>query len=290
MAICAIVVSYNPSPSLLENVAALASQVDEVVVVDNGSSSESRDILAQLDGIPGCRLICNADNLGIAAALNAGVRYALTIGYDWIATFDQDSTVTDGYIHSLIDAWEECPFRDQVALVSPRYRDRKTGLISSYDRKKSQGKSAEVQTTMTSGNIVRADAFERAGFFDESFFMDCVDHEFCLRLRRNGYRIVESRDSILLHSLGDMTLHRLLGRQFKVYNHLPFRRYYNVRNRIVIYRRYLFRFPAWIFHDLFNLCREIAGIVLFEKDSALKLSAVCRGAFDGIAGKTGRTW
>jgi hypothetical protein len=37
----AVVVTYNPMPSLVENVAVLSTQVDHIVVVDNGSSSET---------------------------------------------------------------------------------------------------------------------------------------------------------------------------------------------------------------------------------------------------------
>ena len=288
MAICAIVISYNPAQELLENLTALAPQVAEVVVVDNGSATASEAVLVQIAGVAGCRLIRNGDNLGIAAALNIGVRYALAAGYDWVATFDQDSTVTDSYFVALLDAWEQCPFRDTVPLVSPRYRDRSTGTISSYGGKHTHDVFVEVQSTITSGNLVQTAIFQRVGFFDESFFMDCVDHEFCLRLRRNGCRLIESRQAILLHSLGSMELHYLLGKQFKVYNHSPVRRYYNVRNRVVTYKRYLSSFPGWIVHDLFNLSREVGGIILFEKDALLKLAAICRGALDGIAGKMGR--
>jgi len=230
----------------------------------------------------------NGDNLGIAAALNIGVRHALAAGYEWIATFDQDSTVPAGYIGTMLNVLEGVPCQASVALLCPRYRDRNTGVISSYGKRGTQELYLEVQTTMTSGNLVRAAVFGQVGFFDESFFMDCVDHEFCLRLRRHGCRVIEVQDAVLEHSLGSMALHSLLGKQCKVYNHPPLRRYYNVRNRVVIYGRYIRIFPAWVIRDLCNLGRELAGVILFEPCKGAKLAAVCRGAYDGIAGRTGR--
>lgn len=288
--ICAIIVTYNPAPELTGNVSLLLPQVDEVVIVDNGSGQDGQALLDSVTERFGCRIIRNGQNLGIAAALNIGVRHALAAGYPWVATFDQDSTVTDGFIPALLMSWQSCPFRDRVALVSPKCRDKATGALGSYAAEVGNGSFSEIENTITSGNLVRSDVFSRVGLFAEPFFMDCVDHEFCLRLRREEYRLIESSNAILQHSLGSMTQHRLLGRPCKVYNHSPLRRYYNARNRLVVYRRYLRHFPRWIVRDLGNFFREIAGIILFERDRFAKLAAIGRGLLHGLCGKMGKAF
>lgn len=283
-----MVVTYNPSCQLMDNLAALVQQVSEVVIIDNGSMAEGQKVLAEALKLGQVSLFDNRENLGIAAALNRGVAFARDRGYPWVATFDQDSTVTDGFIETMLSVWKSCPSYRNVPLVAPRYRDRHTGRISSYG-KGGADPYAEVITTMTSGNLVRTDVFNKVGFFAEDFFMDCVDHEFCLRLRSNGYRIIEVRDAVLVHSLGCMTLHKAFGRTFKVFNHSKLRRYYNARNRIIVYRRYGFEFPRWVVKDVTNFFREVAGILLFETESRTKMAAVIRGALDGFTGKTGKS-
>jgi rhamnosyltransferase len=286
--VCAVIVTYNPEPQLVDNVSALAAQVGEIVIVDNASGAEGQQIVFEAARCERVTLLGNVGNLGIAAALNIGVRFALERDYPWVATFDQDSTAPDGFIEALLAAWNTCQFKNEVAIVGPQYRDRHTGRISSYIAGESDDVFGEVATTMTSGNLVRSDVFAVAGFFDETLFIDCVDHEFCLRLRSRGYRLIESTDAILIHSLGRMTLHAVAGRVFKVFNHSPLRRYYNARNRVLLYRRYGSAFFGWLCRDLYNFSKEIAGIILFESNAGAKVGAIARGVVHGLLGRTGK--
>ena len=130
MGICTIIVSYNPKPCIVNNIAALVHQVSEVVIVDNSSNKDSNGCLELIEKTCGCRLIRNNDNLGVASALNIGVRYAIESGYEYVATFDQDSTVPEGFVVAMLSALDACPFKDAVMLVAPRYCDSGTGVIS----------------------------------------------------------------------------------------------------------------------------------------------------------------
>ncbi|WP_243688238.1 glycosyltransferase [Geotalea toluenoxydans] len=132
--VCAVIVTYNPAPQLLRNIAALAPQVAEIVIVDNASGTEGRRVLAEATKLEGVSLISNTDNLGIAAALNMGVRFARDRGYPWIATFDQDSCAPEGFIEAMLAALNGCPFRSQVALAGPRYKDRHTAESAAMPR------------------------------------------------------------------------------------------------------------------------------------------------------------
>ena len=107
--VCAVVVTYNPKPAFVENVAAVSAQVDHTVVVDNGSSSETEVHLVGLESRFGCKVIRNRQNLGIAAALNIGVKCAMEAGFDWVATFDQDSRVSDGFISLMLETYRQAP-------------------------------------------------------------------------------------------------------------------------------------------------------------------------------------
>src|SRR3954471_9077506 len=132
MSICAIVVSHNPPAEIIDNVSALLEQVDEAVVVDNGSGSETAALLGRLGRHSKVSVIYNKENLGIAAALNAGVRHARKAGRRWVATFDQDSRVTPDMLTSMLQAYDRYPARESVAILCPRYRDKTIGLIPSY--------------------------------------------------------------------------------------------------------------------------------------------------------------
>ena len=99
--VCAIVVTYHPQPSVIDNMRLLSPQVAAIVIVDNGSGEQSALVLSALEAMPGVRLIRNSTNLGIASALNAGIKWAAAENYNWVVTFDQDSSVTPNFIASM---------------------------------------------------------------------------------------------------------------------------------------------------------------------------------------------
>lgn len=291
VSICAVIVIYHPSAEIIENVAALLDQVNEVVLVDNGSGAEAKALLERLGGHPKVIVIYNRENLGIAAALNIGVRHAKAAGYTWVATCDQDSKVTPGMIKTMLQVYDTYPQKEKVASLSPRYQDQSTMQILTSRSKSSRDEGlryAEVLVVMTSGNLIKLAVFDAVGYFNESFFIDHVDSEFCLRCASLGYKILEVNDAILLHSPGAPVQHRLLGKPRSTSNHSIVRRYYNARNGIYVYKKFAFTHPVWVAHDAYQFLKAMIMLVLFETDRMKKLAAIFKGVIHGVSGKMGK--
>jgi len=289
--ICAIVVTYNPDIELPERLARTAAQVDQVIIIDNSSSRESLPYIRQAALISNVVVKYNRKNMGIAAAMNIGVKYAEAAGYEWVMTFDQDSSVTPGMVVSMLRAYEAFPEKKKLALISPRFRARTTGLLTTFAtgaERAVSGLYSSVLRTMTSGNLIRCEIFSSVGYFNEEMFIDYVDNEFCLRCVEKGLVIIEAQEAILIHSLGSITQHRLLWHSCEVTNHDHVRRYYITRNRMYIYRKYLTIFPLWILMDLRAFLLETIKLALFEQDRRRKIVSILRGICHGMAGKMGR--
>lgn len=288
--VCAVVVSYNPEEYLVAHVAAILPQVDKLLVVDNGSDESSQAYLEAVAQMPAVEVIYNGENLGIAAALNIAARHAQDGGYVWLATFDQDSCATQGLIDSMLAAYETCGFKEKVALISPVYMDQSTGtveFVGGCSGNPEQVYSTAV-TTMTSGNLVKVSTFCKVGFFEESLFIDYVDNEFCLRCVQKGLKILVSCKSILQHKAGEPVRHAFLWKNPVTSNHSPLRRYYSARNRVVMYKRYFRCRSDWVYSDLYVFIKEIAKILLFEKDMPCKVRFILKGVCHGLTGKMGK--
>jgi rhamnosyltransferase len=281
--VCAVVVTYFPESSCATNLRALAPQVDELVVVDNGSSAESLQAIECATGELGATLLRLGSNFGIAKALNVGLTYARERGHRWLATFDQDSQATPGMIARMFAALNDYPEAGQVAIVAPCPVDRNLGVAIGYPTAECEDADWRVLPCVgTSGNLVSIPVACAVGGFDDSLFIDYVDFEFCMRLRRRGYRILEARRAVLIHSLGDLQYRRFIFSRVPVTHHPALRRYYMTRNRLVLWRLYWNRETAWVTRDIRRFLAETLYIVLFEKQVAAKIRMLTRGLGDGL--------
>jgi rhamnosyltransferase len=95
--------------------------------------------------------------------------------------------------------------------------------------------------------------------------------------------------SVLLeHELGEKQTRNLLGFKLSFRIHTAWRYYYIIRNRLILYRRFLTFDLGWVFHDVRWLILELGRILFLEHGRGEKLRAVFHGFKDGLAGRTGR--
>src|ERR1700733_139844 len=168
--VCAVVVSYNPSPEILENISALRCQVNSIVVVDNGSTEPNLAMLRGGRSKYDFELIENGCNLGIAAALNVGVREVKAKGCFWAALFDQDSCVEPGFIDFMLQAFKDAPRPSEVGVLCPILFDSPTGMLLPVQR----SEEGEILAAMTSGSMIPVEVFDHMGTFSEPLFIDYV--------------------------------------------------------------------------------------------------------------------
>lgn len=278
--VLAVVVTYNPGPGLLQNLQALGSQIERVLVVDNGSTDI--DAVRTAAAEAGCALEENGRNLGIAAALNRGVARALETGVDWLATFDQDSFLPEHAIRELLALHASHPRRAEIGLVAPAHRDR--GTQGDYhlpmDIIAQTARWRLLRCTITSGSLIRREVLDEIGGFEERLFIDSVDHEFCMRMRKRGWLVVEHRGVVMPHSIGASTQHRLLGLRIVCTHHSPTRRYYITRNLLEVAIRNLRFDPTWSIKALLQLTSGAIASVTYEQNRAAKLAAILAGLRD----------
>lgn len=283
--VCAVVVAYHPDPDVLENLSKLRPQVQSLVVVDNSSSAASVNLLRAASSRTGFELIENGENLGIAAALNTGVRWAEANSFQWVILFDQDSAVTEGFMDTMLHAFESSPRGERLGILVPRYIDKRSGT----DLPPISVRTGGLEAAMTSGTLMRVSSFHRHGPFEEGLFIDAVDYEYSLRLRSQGCFIEECNQALLLHSPGAPKVHKLGGMYlFQTANYSPARRYYQERNKVWVARRYWKRFPLFCFKLFFFSSKDYVKCILAENRKWDKFCYASRGIADGFRDRMGR--
>jgi len=298
--VCAVVVTHNPGPAVVNTCRSIAGQVSRIIIVDNGSDETTLDVLRKLETGEGVftELVLNGANRGVAAALNQGVRRAAALGFPWVLTMDHDSVADPDMVRNLVRCWTGHPERDLVKIVAARYFDLSADIVPRFPVYKGlwpkfrgfTGQESHVETMdiITSGNLVRTDVFREVGYFNEDLFVDAVDIEFCMRLANAGYKVVVSGAAVMKHRLGNATTGSILGRGIITLNHPPLRRYYIARNRVYTIKKFSGRFPSFGLFFVRELLLDLLRVTLMEGRKMEKLSMMLRGIGDGVKGRMGK--
>jgi rhamnosyltransferase len=263
-----VVVLHFPVEGLTDNIRSFLNNVDEVLLIDNSQpGTEWLDSLSNKKIV----VIRNQQNTGIAAALNTAARYALSKNAAWLLTMDQDSRFEAESAARLVEFAHRV--KGDIAICSPAYHSE---TIRPTQR---------VRFAMTSGSMLNLTAYKQCGLFDEKLFIDSVDHEYCLRLRKAGWKIVQTSEACLHHHPGNKIVHRLAGLKIRVSEHPASRHYYMARNRLVVMFRYLTFDPRFFIRELLEYPKQLLKIMIFEKDKMSRLKFMCRGVFHFLSGR-----
>jgi rhamnosyltransferase len=285
--VCAVMVTFHPDEGCAARLRRVIDQVGAALVVDNGSSDEELRPLRDFCGSPPVTLIRNAQNLGIATALNIGARHAMQAGFGWALLLDQDTEADPDMVERLLSALASCG-DDRVAAVGSRFRDPRGQSIESLRRGDRGDEWQEVESVITSGCLLSLTAYAAVGPFREDFFIDYVDTEYSFRARAAGYRVLETVRPLMSHSLGAPTAHKHLWVTTWTSNHSPDRRYYMARNNTVLLREYgtSGRGP-WQWKSIVRCLRLCKRIAYYERDKFRKIAAVAQGWRDAVRGRMG---
>jgi rhamnosyltransferase len=217
-------------------------------------------------------------NLGTAGGLNRLAALAKHHDIQWMFYFDQDSTFDIHFYGRLQDVAEIAAVMG-LAAVGSTIHERST-----IQPEEPKNRIAPARYLIASGTLFGVGAWEGVGQFDESLFLDTVDHEWCLRARVRGYRLGQAPTLALSHRIG-RNQRAILGGRIQPTQHPSWRRELMWRNSIILTRRYWKSNPvqilrhlvarlvdslacAWVFRDLRVIISSISGISTGFRDSA----------------------
>lgn len=235
--ISVVIVNYNAGALLRTAVGAIlnSSVPVEVVLVDNGSwDSSIADVRAQFGNDTRVKIIENRKNLGFARANNIGLqrtrgRYVLVLNPDCIVEPNTLERVRDQLEREPAAGMAGCLLRNRDGSEQPGCRrsvptpwrtlvrvfhlDR---MFPSHPRFRNFVLSREplpdrpsfVEATSGAFMLVRREALDQVGPFDEGYFLHCEDLDWCMRFRKQNWRILFVADVEVTHYQGACSVHR----------------------------------------------------------------------------------
>lgn len=292
--VCAVVVAYHPDEVAMRALLrAVAPQVGASVVVDN----TPEDAVTGLGRTPppGTTWLPESGNVGLAAAQNDGIAWALQRGFRYVLMLDQDSLPGDGMVAALLEASRRLNQLQRVAAVGPRFHDLREDRDAPFVRigfpfNRKRWATPEAPTPacdflIASGALMALDVLADVGGMDAGLFIDNVDLEWCFRARARGYGLHGVYAATMHHRLGD-TRRALPFGLGQVVVHGSLRLFYMMRNRVLLYR--LPHTPTvWIAQDLPRALMKLILFGLLIGPRRRNLRYMLRGLADGLRGKSG---
>jgi N-acetylglucosaminyl-diphospho-decaprenol L-rhamnosyltransferase len=215
-----VVVTYNALPLLERSLASVEGY--ETIVVDHGSTDGTVKLVRER--FPAARVIEQA-NLGFGAGMNRGMREAAG---DYFLLLNADAWVLEDAVERLVAFAEEHP---EAAVVGPKLLNPDGTLQRSvrgfptvwriateylflrklaprsrlfnafYGAGFDHESVREAEFIGGACLLVRREAFEATGGFDEDFFMMSEEVDWCFRFRRAGWKVLFYPGAEVVHVL-----------------------------------------------------------------------------------------
>lgn len=191
----------------------------EVFVVDNGSTDGSQQMVRERH--PEVRLLELERNLGFAAGNNLALRRSAG---KYCLLLNSDTVLTAGAVQTVL-AWMEGNERVGVAGLQLLNADgSRQNSIANFPslltelfnksllrrlaparypgKERSYPGPIDVESVIGACLFVRRQAMEQVGLLDEEYFFYLEETDWCLRFRRNGWRVVHHPGAAIYHLQG----------------------------------------------------------------------------------------
>lgn len=299
----AIVVTYNRKQLLCSCLDALLAQtfpLGEIHVVDNASTDGTRTFLESKGYLDrgNVHYLPLRENAGGAGGFYAGLKAALEGGCDWYWLMDDDAEPESDAAAALVElgldvetAYGSCAVaRSQTGILELCWpvdvlRGERSERIVTYD---GLPRTADVRSLPFLGFVVSRMLVERVGLPDARYFLSGDDVDYSHRIRGSGGNLVCVKDSRITHPRPDRYVVNFFGRPFDCLRLAPWKRYYDIRNRVINGRRhYGWRLAS---ATLPGILLRWAATVIVEPAPVRQSAAYGRGLLDGILGRLGKRW
>ncbi len=230
-----IIVNYNSDIFLKKCLASICLDHTsfEIIVVDNNSDDDSYQCARSMDNTV---LIRCGENGGYAKAANIGINSSKG---EFILVANPDIVFDDNALQCMISCAESHP---EIGIVGSKIKNfdgtlqyeckrNQPNLLNSlfyffnlqnpfgnHYIRKDKGfyeKSEYINAISGSCMLLRREALEQSGVFDEGFFMYGEDLELCYRMIQSGYKIFYNSESVVYHYKGGCTKDYKLAYKYK---------------------------------------------------------------------------
>lgn len=292
--VVSIVVTYNRNIQLLKCLNLLINQTNDtdILIINNASTDGTENILKNQGFLDNKKIhyICLKENTGGSGGFYYGLKFSLEKGWDYFWLMDDDA---EPHLDALKKIFKQnLKFGDCVLgstalhhingekkLCFPlkRISSSKTEIIENYDSLLNRELVAWLPFL---GFFINKNLVYKVGFPDKNLFIRNDDIEYAERLKRNKVKIYLIKESVIEHPFQPTISFNLFQKRL-FYRSMPaWKMYYEVRNKIIIAKRY-YNLPQAII-ALTGVSLQVLFSIFSETSKKAYLEAYLLGIIAGI--------
>ena len=184
--------------------------IGEVIIVDNGSTDNSKEYIRNNTFDFPVKLIENEENLGFSPAVNQGI---LEARYEYVFSLNNDTEVKKGSIKALVDliSSDDNIFSLQAKMLQYNNKELIDDVGDEYNllawtKKTGENHNSteytevcEIFSACAGAAMYRKSLLSEIGMFDDNFFAYMEDVDLAIRSKINGYRNFLCPDAVVYH-------------------------------------------------------------------------------------------
>jgi len=291
--IAAVVVTYNRLYLLKECISALKAQTrkpDRIIVINNSSTDGTAEWL----GLQNDLYVVHQENGGGAAGFYRGMKEAYEQGFDWIWVMDDDVEPQLSCLEEMLRANAEYgrmydvlqPDRKYINFdaewrYGSRFNFSNPFKPEAVEHVKSSDFNGETIQTIVSfpfeGPMFSRKVIEKIGFADKRFFILYDDTEYAARVYFAGFKAGLVKNGILIKKI----------RPVNAGIAVDWKMYYQIRNQIILDRKYGNRFVS-VTRAFFNNTHRMLAVVKLSLNQKTftsfpkNITAISKAVIDGF--------
>ncbi len=160
------------------------------------------------------------------------------------------------------------PWRSFVRVFGlQRFSKRWPQLFADFDLHKQPLPDNPIEVEAISGacTLVKREAVEAVGLWDEGYFLHCEDLDWCMRFRKMGWKILFVSDAVVTHNKGGCSYDRPIFVEW--HKHKGMIRFYRkfFRHQYPGVLMWLVVTGVWLRFALVVVCFKVKGILAADK-------------------------
>lgn len=174
-------VTYNPDTDFYDRIKELSLLNYNIILFSNCKTSlKSNEILD--NHYENISAFGSGSNIGLSKAYNFVCQKLYSEGFDRVLIFDQDTIILPKF-YSYYSFINDFCFDNFTILQLQSYaNDNKSNAVPTIG-------VFETSFIINSGSLVNLKTLSDIGWFNEGFFVDLVDYEYCIRSKYSGFKV-----------------------------------------------------------------------------------------------------